>query len=386
MSERSRNALVGLVAVGLLVALGWGVFLFLAGVFKPGFEITATFERAGQLLRGGSDVKARGVLVGEVREITVTERGNARVVMRIFPEAQEQLPENVSAAIRAKTLFGEKLVELQIPSDPSERRLSPGDEIPLERTIAPFEVETILRKTVPLLAAIDPAKLADAIEALARGVVGNEQALRDATDQGAKLLDETAGTLPEFERNLVHLRNFGETLDDVDSDLLEALDSLEIASAAIGRRAGELEVVLDSLPRLTGDLGDVFQARRGDLADLAAEGADVLRALQAKAPDLPAVVRLLDGFLGVWLADLSAGPYWRILVTEAPTLAAQPYPPGGGPAPRGRSAERAALLGRIPRAPADGSSSLTELLFAPVPTEALPPVIDRLGVGIGVAP
>ena len=193
------------------------MFLFLGGTFKPGFEVTANFARAGQLLRAGSDVKIRGVLVGAVKNIDITRSGKARIELRIFPE--QEIPRNVGAAIRAKTLFGEKFVELQIPDAMEPGNLREGDEIPESRTIPPFEVETILEKGVPVLNAIDPEAFGAALHALAEGFVGNEQALRNATLQSEKLLTETERTLPNLERNLVHLKNFAAALNDTDDSV-----------------------------------------------------------------------------------------------------------------------------------------------------------------------
>ena len=57
MENRRLNAIIGAIVLVLIVA---GVALlgaFLSGSFKPGYEVEATFARAGQLLRSGSDVK-----------------------------------------------------------------------------------------------------------------------------------------------------------------------------------------------------------------------------------------------------------------------------------------------------------------------------------------
>src|SRR5581483_11197592 len=109
--ERKTNAVVGAIALVIILALGYELSLFLGGGFKPGFTVGATFTRAGQLLRDGSDVKLRGVLVGEVKSIDVKPDGTAHINMRILPD--NKIPSNVGAAIRAKTLFGEKFIELE---------------------------------------------------------------------------------------------------------------------------------------------------------------------------------------------------------------------------------------------------------------------------------
>ena len=363
MESRRSNAIIGGVALLVIVVFAYFMARFLGGAFEPGFEVSARFARAGQLLRSGSDVKLRGVLVGAVSQIKVEPSGTARITLRLFEE--QEIPDNVRAAIRAKTLFGEKFVELIIPGQPSRDRLRVGDEIPQSRTIPPFEVETILEKGVPVLNAVDPEAFGAALHALAEAFVGNEEALRKANVQSLKLLTETERTLPNLERNLVHLRNFASALDQTDTELLGALEGLAAVGDVVRSHPDEFRRTVSGLVPLARDLGDVLTARQQDLADIAGKGRPVLEAVEVRAPKLPALVKLLDGFLGVWIADLSEGPNWRITVTDPPTLMGEPYAPGDEPAPRAAAVQRLTLG---PDAPPAG---LIDLLLAPVPTEDL---------------
>ena len=372
MESRRSNAIVGACALLVVVVLAYVLALYLGGRFEPGYEVAAHFARAGQLLRPSSDVKLRGVLVGAVSRIEIDRAGKATVTLRLFED--QQIPDNVNAAVRAKTLFGEKFIELRIPDEPSSDRLRPGDEIPESRTIPPFEVETILEKGVPILNAIDPEAFGAALHALAEAFSGNEEALRKATVQGLKLLTETERTLPAFERNLVHLRNFASALDQTDTDLLAALEGLEAVGEAIRSHPDEFRQTISGLVPLARDLGDVLTARQSDLADLAGKGRRVLEAVEARAPKLPSVVRLLDGFLGVWVADLSEGPNWRITVADPPTPLGEPYAPGTEPSPRTAAVQQLAAQPDAP--PAD----LLDLLLAPVPTEDIREVVRTLRI------
>ncbi len=332
MENRGRNAIFGALAVVVLIFFVYGLSLFLGGSFKPGFEVSATFSRAGQLLRSGSDVKERGVLVGTVTGINVSRSGRATIKMRILPD--QEIPSNVGAAIRAKTLFGEKFIDFLVPPKMAKDNLKDGSKIPESRTIPPLEVETILEKGVPVLEAIDPEAFGASLHALARAFVGNEQALRNATVQSAKFLTETERTLPNFERNLVHLRYFAAALKDTDSDLLSALDGLIAVGEVIRSHPDEFRRTVDGLVPLSRDLGDILTARERDLGDIAGKGRAVLDEVAKREANLPNVVKLLDSFLGVWILDLSEGPNWRIYVTDPLIIGGTPYPPGEEPAPR----------------------------------------------------
>jgi virulence factor Mce-like protein len=364
LENRSRNAVVGAVALLLILLFGYGLALYLGGTFKPGFEVTANFSRAGQLLRAGSDVKLRGVLVGAVKTIHIDGSGKARIGMRIFPD--QEIPENVGAAIRAKTLFGEKFIELQLPKSMAPDNLAEGAEIPESRTIPPFEVETILEKGVPVLNAIDPEAFGAALHALAEAVVGNEQELRNATLQSEKLLTETERTLPNLERNLVHLKNFAAALNETDDSFLQALDGLSAVGEAIRDNPEAFRRTVLGLVPLARDLGDVLTARQQDLSDIAGKGRAVLDTVAQRAPKLPRLVQLLDGFLGVWVLDLSEGPNWRIYVTDPLIIGGEPYPPGEAPAPR-----KAAIAELIKKNDAEGIAGLLGVILDAVPLDNL---------------
>jgi virulence factor Mce-like protein len=375
VGSRRSNAFIGAAALVAVIALIYFLALYLGGTFEPGYKVTATFARAGQLLRPGSDVKLRGVLVGAVSSIEIERSGKARIELRLFEE--HAIPDNVEAAIRAKTLFGEKFIELKIPEQSSSDRLRPGDEIPESRTIPPIEVETVLEKGVPILNAVDPEAFGAALHALAEAFSGNEEHLRRATLQGEKLLTETERTLPALERNLVHLKHFAAALDQSDTELVEALGGLAAVGEVVRDHPDEFRRTVSSLVPLARDLGDVLNARRQDLADLAGKGRPVLEQVATRAPKLPGIVDVLDGFLGVWIADLSEGPNWRIYVTDPPVVLGEPYPPGEEPAPRQAAVKRLA-------GPGGPSPQLLELVLTPVPTEGINETADELGVPVGV--
>jgi phospholipid/cholesterol/gamma-HCH transport system substrate-binding protein len=374
MEDRRTSAIVGAVALVVILAFLVLLFQYLSGNFKSGTEVEATFARAGQLLSGGGDVKMRGVLVGEVRAVDVAPTGEARV--RLLLDGSQEIPSNINAAIRAKTLFGEKFVDLIPPKVPSGERIADGAKIPLERTIPPIEVETILEKGVPLLEAIDPEAFAGGLHAIAVGLVGNEDSLRRANVQSLELLTETERTLPNLERNLVHLQRFASAVDQADTDLLNALDGLTRVGEAIREHPDEFHALLASLVPLADDLGDVITNREADLKVLASEQRAILEEVRQRKDKLPGIVRVLDGFLGVWVADLSEGPYWRISVTDPPILTGEPY--GAGEAPSPRTAAIASL-----RKEGTALDDILGILLAPVPDEDITETADQLAPLLG---
>jgi ABC-type transporter Mla subunit MlaD len=127
----------------------------------------------------------------------------------------------------------------------------------------------------------------------------------------------------------------------------------------------EFDATLQNLVPLATNLGDILNDRETDLADLAGQGRGVLDQVAKRAENLPALVSALNGFLGVWVADLTVGPNWRILVTTAPA-SGHAYAPGTQPQP----APRDAALARIAGA-STSAQDLAGILLAPVETPDL---------------
>ncbi|HET7387872.1 MAG TPA: MlaD family protein, partial [Nocardioidaceae bacterium] len=106
--------MVFLVVFALLV---WMTYAIFSKAFVRYATVTLRASRTGLQLPVNADVKIRGVIVGMVRGRTVTRRG-VDLALGIYPDKASVIPENVTARIVPKTLFGEKYVALQVPAQP----------------------------------------------------------------------------------------------------------------------------------------------------------------------------------------------------------------------------------------------------------------------------
>ncbi|MGH2747480.1 MAG: MCE family protein [Actinomycetota bacterium] len=354
-----------------------GINLTRGGLFTSFTPTFADFSNCGQGLRVGGDVKLRGVLVGRIEGIERIERSNCRVKLGLFGSDLDQIPQNVAAQIRAKTVFGEKWVELLYPDDPSSARIAGGDVISRDRTIDPLEVETILNTALPLLDAIDPEHLAGALEALATGFVGHEDAAIEAMERGIEALrplNRNKGLLAEGIRQL---EESGEVLAEVDDDLLSAFDNLDRLNRFTSANSDLVEESLRKAPELLDELTLLFEARFEDFTKLADKGATVVGVLAARADDLDRLLDVLPRFNSSWIRNLNhvcrhrqvtdepgqsegdrvPGRCWRVhnLLSESQGA----YGPGESPDPDRASAAdyRAAGL--------DKDTPVGRLLYAP---------------------
>ncbi|MDP9067325.1 MAG: MCE family protein [Actinomycetota bacterium] len=264
---------------------------------------TASFENCGQGLREGGDVKLRGVLVGKISAIRLIE-GDCKVTLDLNPNQVDQIPENVGAQVRAKTVFGEKWVELLFPDEPADARIASGDEIPKDRTIDPLEVETILNVALPLLDAIDPEHLAGALEALASGFVGHEEAAIRGINEGIEALRPLNDNRERLESGIDALASSSEVLADVDEDLLEALDNLDDVNRFTVEQEALIEENFEKAPRLLGELSNLFDTHFTDFTRIVDRGATVVGVLAARSEDLDRLLSVLPRFNSAWIRNI----------------------------------------------------------------------------------
>ena len=265
----------------------------------------AEFDVCGQSLRVGGDVKLKGVLVGRINEIERPNReSKCRITLGINPDNVEDVPANIGAQIRAKTVFGEKWVELLLPEDPVDPRINEGDVIPLARTIDPLEVETILNLGMPLLEAIDPEALAGVLEALAEGFSGHEAAAIRGIDQGLLALEPLVRNEGLVEEGIDQLDDSNEVFDDIDEDLLEALDKLDDVNLFTTRNQALIQENLRKAPLLLQELSIVFEDTFQDMTRLVDSGATLIGLLAARSDDLDRLLEVLPKHNNAWIRNL----------------------------------------------------------------------------------
>ena len=276
----------------------------------------AEFENCGQGLREGGDVKLRGVLVGRLGPLERVEEGDCRARLDLFPESIEQIPANAGAEIRAKTVFGEKWVELTYPANPAGAAIAAGDVIPKERTLDPLEVETILNTGLPLLEAIDPENLSAALEALAEGFGGQEDEVIRSIRAGTRALEPLNDDRALLAEGIEQLDKSSEVLDEVDADLLAALDNLDAVNEFTIRNQSLIAENLDRAPLLLDELSTLFETRFGDLTTLVDRGATVIGLISSRTNDLEKLLEVLPQFNSKWIRNLTPICRYRQTTTE----------------------------------------------------------------------
>lgn len=277
LSERLRNIIVGLVGLSLFVAVTTIGVQHAFGYFDATYRVEGVFSSAGQGLIAGSDVKMRGINVGEVAGVELVER---QALVKMDIDDGERIPVGSTAVIRPKTLFGEKFVDLVAEDAEAEAEgpfLQPGDRI--EDTLGGFELERVLSDTYPILQAIDPAELAVVLGELAEGGRDLGPTINQGLVDGSKVLDVYARHDADTRQLLDDLALLSDELDRRAGDLISGARSLRSALPPLIEREDELTTLLDQAARLSSDLADVFESNRGFLTKSITVGGRSVEAL-----------------------------------------------------------------------------------------------------------
>src|SRR3954454_20463326 len=122
-----RYAVLTTVALAALIVL----YLLLFGT-GSNYTVTASFESAAQLVKGNR-VDVAGVPVGSVKQISLSDDGQALVEMEISDSAYAPLPDGTHATIRSQSLSGiaNRYVDLALPTTNNDagKTISSGGEI-----------------------------------------------------------------------------------------------------------------------------------------------------------------------------------------------------------------------------------------------------------------
>jgi phospholipid/cholesterol/gamma-HCH transport system substrate-binding protein len=296
-AEVTRLRLLGiafLLVVAMLLSLS---VLQYKKAFTPTVEVKLQAERAGAQMNNGADVKLRGIIVGDVRKISLDgHTGHAVLDLALDPKRVGQIPANVQARLLPKTLFGEKYVDLVIPKVASPHTIHAGDTIPMDRSEAAIELEHVLDNLMPLLRTLDPQQLSGMLTALSTALDGRGERLGTNLVTLEQYLAKLEPALPTLREDLRQLATVSGTYADVAPDLLAMLRNLTVTNNTISEQKRELESFFGTTTAFAGTTDD-FLVRHGDrLIQLSETSRPILSSLARYSGMFPCLTKGLADF------------------------------------------------------------------------------------------
>ncbi|WP_443065531.1 MCE family protein [Streptomyces sp. NBC_00557] len=402
-THRWRLRLYGiafLAVLALLLSLAVAVY---QQAFTHVVPVTLQAGTLGNQLDPRADVKLRGLLVGEVREVHADGR-KATLDIALKPQYVPYIPADVRARLLPKTLFGEKYVDLVPPARTSARPIRAGDVITQDRTRAGIEVQQLMNDLLPLLRAVRPGELNATLSAFATALEGRGDRIGDNLTRVGAYLRRLNPHMPSLKEDISRFADVAEVYGDAAPDLMRILRNTVTTSRTIVEKQDRLAAGLRSTAAVAGTANDFLSGNGDRLITLGRVSRPTLELFARYSPEYPC---LFQGLVRQERAseDAFRGGEMRITLEvvrpqgayrpgeepvygerSGPDCRGLPHPPVPGPKPRlndGTSAggSGGALPGGAPVSATRAEQRAVGSLVAPVlgvPADRVPPVATLL--------
>jgi len=229
---RIKRRLQGLAFLAVVVLLlGLTVAIYNKSLpWQAADKVTLDVDRIGTQLVVPADVKLDGILVGRVSDAS-TDGETTKLTLQIGKSHIDSIPPDVVARILPKTLFGEKYVDLIVPSGSTasvSRHLEPGTTIPQDRSATAIELQKVFNDLIPMLRALKPAELAITLSNLAEALHNRGDALGKNLELVNTYFTKFNTDLPNFNHDISALADLASNYADATPDLLATLRNFAV--------------------------------------------------------------------------------------------------------------------------------------------------------------
>ncbi|NDK88501.1 MCE family protein [Gordonia desulfuricans] len=245
--------------------------------------VTLTTDAIGNALPANADVKARGVVVGEVRSVEPSPDGTVDVELGLNPSMAAQLPTSTTARILPKTLFGERYVDLQVPTTGGPG-LSDGDTIVTDKSGNAKEVQELFDKLLPVLQAIPPQDLNVTLTALSSALQGRGEKLGATVEDLNTIFSNVDDNMSALQGTVRGLASFSQTYSEALPDVIDALDNLRITTNTINERQNDFRTLISTVGVAATDTTGWLQRNGDNLVDLFVDSEQLLTGLAKQSP------------------------------------------------------------------------------------------------------
>lgn len=255
MARAGRNEIaVGVLLLAAMALLGW--MALKVGALRrmaDEVEVSARFADVTGLPEGAA-VQVAGVPVGRVASLRV-DGTKALVTLALRQDAS--LRKDVVARIRARSVLGEKYVELS-PQSADAPLLVDGDELSIG--VEPLEIDELVTAMGPMVSAVDPQALSDLIRTLSEALKQDPERLNRMLNDTETILHNAALASQEAPALIAEART---TMGEVRRAAADARPMLSRADRVLA----QVEAASTDLPQTADELQSLLTDTRGAVAD-----------------------------------------------------------------------------------------------------------------------
>jgi phospholipid/cholesterol/gamma-HCH transport system substrate-binding protein len=272
--SRPQRVAAGAIGLVLFLALGYTLFQVASGAWREEYMVSVELGELGQNLNTGNDVKIRGVRVGSITDVQITDSLTALVTMTMDPGYR--VPEDSTFKVTGKTLLGEKQVEIHFdgPADQGPY-LAAGTVVSDPDRVVEFE--DVLATFADLLDEVDPDELAIVVEEFIAAFEGMGPEVARSIDEGARAASAFRGMMDDQIVNNRNLSLVAEELGGRGQDFNRLGLAVEQGMPTISENQAQIRGLLDELGAFARVVDATFRGTREEIDRMIVQGDPVLR-------------------------------------------------------------------------------------------------------------
>jgi phospholipid/cholesterol/gamma-HCH transport system substrate-binding protein len=314
---RERNPVI-IGAVGLAVIAAMLLLAFNTDKIPllVGRHQSAALSEAGGL-KPGDDVRIAGVKVGKITSVDL-EKAHVRVDFTV--SRSTRLGSRTSAAVRIKTILGQKFLSL----DPAGKALL-DKEIPLSRTTPAFDVVDAFSGLATTADEIDTDQLATSLDTIADTFRDSPKDVRAAVD-GLGRLSRTVASRDDKLRSLLdHANGVTGVLSARNAEIVSLLSDGDLLLQELRKRREDIHTLLVNTATLADQLTGLVRDNREAIRPALLHLKNVLAVLETNQANLDRSIGLLAPFVRVFANTTGNGRWFDTFIQN---LAPVPGGPG----------------------------------------------------------
>jgi phospholipid/cholesterol/gamma-HCH transport system substrate-binding protein len=302
---RERNpVIIGVIGLALIAAMMLGAFRAdRLPIIGSGDVYHADFAEIGGL-KSGNEVRIAGVSVGKVQDIEL-DGNKVRVTFKI--DKGTDFGTQTRADIRVRTLLGAEFLAL---TPEGSGQLAKGSTIPLERTVAPYDVVQAFSDLSRTTDQLDIPQLSEALDTLSDISTQTPEEFRGAIQGVSDLSRNLAARDDQINTLLVNLKKVSGVLNSRNDELVTLFRDADTLFQALSARRDSIHRLLVSTQTISTQLRGLVKDTRSDLLPALEQLDTVTTMLRKNEASLDEALRIYPAFTRVFTNALGTGPWF----------------------------------------------------------------------------
>lgn len=241
------------------------------------YPVTMQLANSGGIF-SGADVTYRGVSVGRVGPLTLTEKG-VNVQLDIEKSAPS-IPADLDARVANLSALGEQFVDLQ-PTSNTGPTLESGSVIPVDRTTTPVPIEDLVSSLDDFVRSVPLDSLHTVVTELGTSFTNTAQPLQKLLDTTNAFSADAVDALPQTLKLIRDGRSVLTTANDVAGSFKSFSHDLDELSAQLVASDPDLRKLIGAGPVVSDEIIALLQESGSGISQLVA---DLLTVSQVAEP------------------------------------------------------------------------------------------------------